>query len=118
MTNETDTRQSIRTRYHGPTNKKQSRISVICCGYSDGKRKRLFVNYDHDLTGSENHAAAAQAWLDKHNPGRESATRPGYLRRNKVAMPGLCFDEDFFWTWREQVTFTTDLFKELLEAGL
>jgi len=107
MENGTDVRQSIRTRYHGPTNTKQSRISVICYGYSDGKRKRLFVNYDHDLTGSENHAAAAQAWLDKHNPG--GPIRDEVLsRRNTVAMPGLCFDEDYFWTWREIVTYTDE----------
>ena len=41
----------------------------------------------HGLSPDENHRAAAQAWLDKHNPG------------NVVKPPGLGFDSDYFWTW-------------------
>ena len=106
-----DTRQSIRTRYHGPGNYKGARISVDSYGYSTGDRRRIYVDYDHTLDCNGNHAAAAQAWLDKHNPGGRTLLAGGGApdeimeRCNEVAMPGLCFDGDYFWTWKEKVTF-------------
>lgn len=52
---ESSYRQSIVTKYHGPTNTKGHRISARC------DAKRITVAYDYELNASENHAAAAAA---------------------------------------------------------
>ena len=46
-------RQSIVTRYHGPTNTRGSRISAKCAG------GRVSVPYDHERNPEGNHAYAA-----------------------------------------------------------
>ena len=48
--------QAIRTRYHGPTNTKGSRISA------KAEAKMMYFGYDHALPGRENHEAAAYAY--------------------------------------------------------
>lgn len=48
-------RQSIVTKYHGPTNTKGSRLAARCAA------KRIVVAYDYELNAGENHAAAAAA---------------------------------------------------------
>lgn len=85
------TRASIRTRYHGPGNVKGSRLSVSDDAAFGEKPRRITVHWDYALNPTENHAAAAQAWLDKFNPG------------NKVVEPGLGFDGDYHWTWEEAI---------------
>jgi hypothetical protein len=80
------TRASIRTRYLGPTNHRGARIAVT----SDNvfaEPIRIMIDWDHSLSTAENHAAAAQSWLDRHNPGQQ------------VVPPGLSFNGDYFWTW-------------------
>lgn len=78
------TRASIRTKFHGPTNHRGSRIIAS----DDDGRGRVTVSYDHALNADENHAAAAQAWLDRHNPYGA-----------KVAGPGASFGDSVYWTW-------------------
>lgn len=57
-------RQGIVTRYHGPTDRKGSRISATC------DAGRVIVSYDHALNSFRNHREAARAlaiklgWLD------------------------------------------------------
>lgn len=52
-------RQAITTKYHGPTNTRGSRISA------SAEAGRIFVPYDHALSLSDNHAAAAAAFAAK-----------------------------------------------------
>lgn len=80
-------RSSIRTRYHGPTNTQGSRISAF-----DGKR-RIYVPYAYQCNLDQNHAHAAQVFLNKHY-------------NNKILPPcevdpssGLSFNADYYWTW-------------------
>lgn len=47
--------QAIRTRYHGATNSRGSRISAQC------EAGKVFVPFDHDLDLEGNHVAAATA---------------------------------------------------------
>ena len=74
---------AIRTRYHGPTDTRGSRFIA-----TNGKN-RVTVTYDYHLDPTENHSAAAQAFLDKHNPFG-----------TKLVANALCFDNDFYWTWK------------------
>jgi hypothetical protein len=82
MTNST-ARSAIRTRYHGPTNTRGSRFIA-----TDGVN-RITVPYNYDTDKTENHCIAAQAFLDKHNP-----------YETKLNTNALCFDNDFYWTWK------------------
>ena len=70
-------RQAIRTRYHGCTNTKGSRISAA---YAGG---RIYLSYDHGLNLSGNHKAAAV----------ELATRLGW---DNTRLGGW-FNGDCFW---------------------
>jgi len=55
----------IYTRFAGATNTKGSRIVATATYFGkNGKRER---NYDHALSGHENHEAAAWAFMDKHS---------------------------------------------------
>lgn len=79
MTNPTFTvRGSIRTRYSGAS-------SSITATYN-GQRVR--VGYDYALDATSNHAAAAQAFLNRHN---EFET--------ELVTDALSFNSDYFWTW-------------------
>ena len=51
--------QTIRTKYHGPTNSKGSRISAEC------EAGRIYVPYNHALDAEGNHKVAAQVLLVK-----------------------------------------------------
>lgn len=84
------TRASIRTRFRGPTNTKASRIIATDDAAFGEKPRRLTFQCDYALNLTENHVAAAQAWMDKFNPG------------NKIVEPGLAFASEFYWTWKEQ----------------
>lgn len=70
--------QAIRTRYHGPTNTKGSRISAQC------EAGRIYVPYNHALSAFGNHATAA----------RELLAKLGWT--NTYA--GGCFEHDYYWT--------------------
>lgn len=70
--------QSIRTRYHGPTDTRGSRIKASCEGGT------LTVPYDHALNLGENHRAAALALAEK-------------LGWNRWLYVGGCFDHDWYW---------------------
>lgn len=52
-------RVSIVTKYHGPTNNRGSRISVTANGAG---RKRIYVEYRHDLNIGDNHAEAVRQY--------------------------------------------------------
>jgi hypothetical protein len=54
----------IYTRFAGATNTKGSRIVATATYF--GKNSKRERNIDHALSGSENHEAAAWAFLDKH----------------------------------------------------
>ena len=84
MTN-TSTRGALRTRYHGPTNFKGSRIIVT----HTLKDRRYTYHWNYALDVSENHAAAAQEYLDKFHD-----------HSDQIDGPGLCFDDDYFWAWK------------------
>jgi len=49
----------IRTRYHGPTDTRGSRISATTIS-----GKRVYVPYDHALSINDNHTAAARKAAD------------------------------------------------------
>jgi len=91
------TQASIRTRYVGPTNYRPSRITVADDGAFGNKPRRLTwtcpagagVAESHAAAAQACHAAAAQAWLDKYNPG------------NVVKGPGLGFAHEYYWTWED-----------------
>jgi len=83
-----DTRAAIRTRYAGPTDSRGSRIIVTAKWWSGHKSRRAIYDWDHALEPKENHAAAAQKWLNKYNT--YGAT---------VVPPGLNYDGDYYWTW-------------------
>jgi hypothetical protein len=70
--------QTIRTKYHGPTNTKGSRYSAEC----EGGRVYVPANYALDAEG--NHKAAAQALLAKMGWPGEYA--------------GGCFDDCYYWS--------------------
>ena len=55
----------VYTRFVGASSTKGSRIVATATYYGkNGKRER---NYDHALSGDENHEAAARAFLDKNS---------------------------------------------------
>lgn len=51
--------QAIRTRYHGATDSKGSRISAKC------EAGTIYVSWDHGLDVQQNHVAAATAMRNK-----------------------------------------------------
>ena len=55
--------QTIKTKYHGPTNARGSRISAT----ASGCRKRVTVSYDHALNAENNHKAAALKLMESLN---------------------------------------------------
>lgn len=70
--------QSIRTRYHGPSNTRGSRISAQC------EAGRIYVPYNHALMLEQNHMEAARQLIAKLGwPGD---------------FAGGCFDGDYYWS--------------------
>jgi len=76
--------QAIRTRYHGPSNVRGSRISAQC------EAGKIFVSYDHALDLHDNHAAAAKALQDKLGWTTDKGYKP---------MFGGVFDHDTYWVF-------------------
>ena len=88
MTDQIIARAAIRTRFHGPTNARGARISAYREGWADIPAQKIFLDYEYGMNGDENHANAAQQFLDKFNPG------------NVLNCRTYCFDGDYFWTWK------------------
>ena len=61
----TTTYASIKTKYHGPTNTKGSRVSVTDDAAPEDKPRRLVVDWDYALNSTENHTKAAKLWIKK-----------------------------------------------------
>ena len=70
--------QAIRTRYHGATNTRGSRIVAKC------EAGTFSMPYNHALGTWENHATAAAILLKRLNWGKPYA--------------GGCFGNDYYWT--------------------
>jgi hypothetical protein len=51
--------QAIRTKYHGPTNFKGSRITAAC------EAGKVTIPYPHELSGEACHRKAAETLCDK-----------------------------------------------------
>jgi hypothetical protein len=85
--------QAIRTRYHGPSNVKGSRIAAKCEGGA------LSMPYNHSLTLQANHAEAA----------RQLAERLGWVG----VYHGGYFDRDYYWVcesgWMPSIQITTNV---------
>jgi hypothetical protein len=87
--------QTIRTRYHGPSNVKGSRFSAQC------EAGRIYVPYNHALNLDENHMEAARQLIAKLGwPGD---------------FAGGCFDGDYYWSpvvygsaWSTVITSTVE----------
>lgn len=79
--------QAIETRYFGPTNYRGSRVKAI------SQATTVTVVWDHALNPEDNHAAAAQALIDKMGwqgkwiqgalPGNHSGYAFVCIKRNK-----------------------------------
>ena len=72
--------KAIRTRYHGPTNTRGSRISA-----DDGDGNRVTIPYPHELSGEKVHRRAAQTLCDKM----------GW----RGAITGGAYKHDYYWTF-------------------
>lgn len=81
---------SIRTRYHGPTDHRGSRFTATADDTRD--RQRVTVGYNYALDVDANHAAAAQAWLDKFHG----------LRQVVLTDTALVFAGDHYHTWTDR----------------
>ena len=75
--------QAIRTKYHGPTNTKGSRISAQC------EAGRICVHYDHALNIEGNHKAACDALRAKL----------GWDSEYYKPMVGGSFDGAMYWVF-------------------
>ena len=83
--------QAIRTRYHGPTDTRGSRISAKC------EAGTIYVRYDHALNIDGNHKAACEAMT------REL----GWRGPNYAPMVEGGFDGDMYWVFADSIE-TTD----------
>ena len=81
---------AIRTRFYGPTNTKGARIVANRPATGWSKAERITMHYDYELDALRNHHAAAALFLAKYNE-YETAV---------ISNEGLCFDNDYYWTWR------------------
>ena len=90
-------RSAIRTKYVGPTDKRGSRISATGPARDSwgDKTCRVMWDWDYSLEHTENHAAAAQAWVDKHL----SEFSDDYKAKPVIEREGMFFDGCNFWTW-------------------
>lgn len=87
MTTAAILRQSIRTKYHGPSNYRGSRVSA-----TSTSGHRLMLEWDDALNTDENHTAAAAALARKLGwPGdwHGGATDEGYCFVNADRVPAF-----------------------------
>lgn len=85
--------KSISTTYHGPTNRRGSRIIA-----DDGDGNRVIKGYDHALNVDGNHAAACRALVEKM--GWKGRLVGGWAKRGMA----WCFDPKH----QDNSTVTTD----------
>lgn len=78
--------QAIRTKYHGPTNTKGSRISAQC------EAGRIYVSYDYALNIEDNHKAACDALVKKL----------GWNTGHYADMVGGEFDGAHYWVFDDK----------------
>lgn len=78
--------QAIRTKYHGPTDTKCSRISAQC------EAGRIYVSYDHALNIEGNHKAACDALVKKL----------GWNTDHYADMVGGEFDGATYWVFDDK----------------
>lgn len=78
--------QAIRTRYHGPTNSRGSRISAQC------EAGRVYVAYESALSVEENHASACKALRAKL----------GWNSEHYGDVVGGSFDGDMYWVFDDK----------------
>ena len=76
--------QAIRTRFHGPTDTKGSRISA------KNRSRTIYVGYDHALDLIDNHRAAARE-LKRIMPWGGD-------------MVGGSFDGDWYWVFDDDIS--------------
>ncbi len=77
----------IVTRFLSPTNHKGARVAVSD-HYPDDPR-RIYVSWDYALNPTENHHAAAQAWLAK------------FIPHAGIVSPGIDCGNGYAWTWED-----------------
>lgn len=60
---------AIETKFHGPTNHRQSHVSATChaCYSHKPRGNRVSVNWDYELPIECNHWRAAQKHIDQHH---------------------------------------------------
>lgn len=78
--------QAIRTRYHGPTNAKDSRISAKC------EAGQILMSYRYELNIEENHKAACEMLREKL----------GWNTPYYTPMVAGCFDGDYYHVFTER----------------
>tara|TARA_R110000764_G_C10725566_1_gene348687 strand:- start:199 stop:477 length:279 start_codon:yes stop_codon:yes gene_type:complete len=83
---------AIRTRFFGQTNKKGARIIAnrSATGCTFNLAERITKHYDYELDSLNNHYEAAALFLAKYNQ----------FKTAMISKEGLCFDNDYYWTWR------------------
>ena len=75
---------TIRTRFHGPTNSKGSRLSARC-SLCHREAERIYVPYNYALSLGENHKIAARQFIAK-------------LGLREFDFAGGCFNSDYYWS--------------------
>ena len=73
--------QTIITKYHGPTDRKVSRVSA-----TSESGERVMLSWDYALNNDENHKAAARALCDKL--GWHGTFQGGNIKKQGMA---FCF---------------------------
>jgi hypothetical protein len=83
--------QAIRTRYHGPSNVRGSRISAKC------EARTIYVSYDHALNSEENHRSAARELVRVMDWGKRPNTKYSH-------MVGGGFAHDMYWVFQDSIS--------------
>jgi hypothetical protein len=78
-------KSSIRTRYLAPSGTRMERVKV-----SSSSGESLMFTASNRQQERDIEKEAAQAWLDKFDPGTE------------VVIPGLSFGGDTYWAWADK----------------
>ena len=86
------TRLAIRTRYHGPTNSTDSRLSVTDGGSVVHSPRRLYTPWHDDLHIDDNHKQAAQFFLNKFIAEATYPAKP-------VVNASVSFKGDQYHSW-------------------
>lgn len=87
--------QAIRTKYHGATNTRGSRISAKC------EAKTIYVSFNHVLDTEGNHKAACIAL-------KEIMNWAAPIRAYSAPMLGGYFEGCYYWVWSNEYLTTGD----------